>query len=207
MTWRSQQDLQKNPFSIYSFWEKASVEPPLEWIKWSAIVELAIFAKDGIEIQNLLREKPDITLPTEPIFEVEIQGETGAQRRNREVRNQEKSVDWKNRCQKARDKGVMCNSVIWDEEDVRVRSYLFLCLGMEAQRQVQQKRAGLNIQTTREINQVLEDIFITQGIIAFESYNFICRKQSKNERLRSQLPVQTVEIRRMKGFVICSPHT
>ena len=156
----------KNPLSFNSFWEKASSEPPLEWSKWAAIVELAVFAKDGIVIQNLLREKHEITLPTEPILEVEIQGETHAQRRNREVRNQEKNVDWENRCQKARDKGVMCNSVIWDEADARVRSYLFLCLSMEGQRQVQQKRPGLNIQTTttRELKQVLEVIFITQRI-------------------------------------------
>ena len=82
---------------------------PLEWSKWVTIVELALFAKDGIEIQDLLREKPDIVLPTKPILEVEIQGETDAQRRNRAVRNQEKNVDWENRCQKARDKGVMFN--------------------------------------------------------------------------------------------------
>ena len=65
-----------------------------------------------------------------------------------ESRNQEKNVDWENRCQKAREKGVMCNSEIWDEADARVRSYLFLCLGMKGQRQVQQKGLGLNIQTT-----------------------------------------------------------
>ena len=78
--------------------------------------------------------------------------------------------------------GVMCNSVIWDEADARVRSYLFLCLGMERQKQIQQKRPGLDIQTTttRESKRVLEDIFITQRIIAYKRYSFICRKQRKN---------------------------
>ena len=111
----------KNPLKINSFLEKALAEPPLEWSKWVALVELAVFAKDGIEIRNL-REKPEITLPTEPILEVEIHGETNAQRRNRDVRNQEKNVNWENSCQKARGKGVMCNSVNWDEADARVRS-------------------------------------------------------------------------------------
>ena len=67
----------------------------------------------------------------------------------------------------------MCNSVTWDEVDAGVRSYLFLCLGMKGQKQVQLKRPGLNIQTTkttREIKQVLEDIFITQRIIAILFY-------------------------------------
>ena len=185
----------KNPLNIISFWEKASAEPPLEWSKWLALVELAVFAKDGIEIRNLLREKPEVTLPSEPILEVEIQGETDAQRRNRDVRNQEKNVNCENSYHKARDKGVMCNSVNWDEADARERSYLFLCLGMEGQRQVQQKRPGLNIQTTmtRQLIQVLEEIFITHRIIAFERYNFICRKQRKNETLE-QLHADLVEL-------------
>ena len=90
-------------------------------------MELAVFAKDGIEFQNLLREKPEVTSFTEPILELEIQGEIEAQRKNREVRNQEKNVAWEHRCQKIRGKGVMCNSVVWDETDARLRSYLFLC--------------------------------------------------------------------------------
>ena len=77
----------KNPLNIISFWEKASPKPPLEWSKWVALVELAFFAIDEIEIRNLLRDKPGVTLPTKPILAVEIQGETDAQRRNRDVRN------------------------------------------------------------------------------------------------------------------------
>ena len=152
----------------------------LEWSKWVALVELAVFAKNGIEIRNLLREKPEVTLPSDPILEVEIQGETDAQRRNQDVRNQEKNVNWENSCQKARDKGVMCNSVNWDE-NARMRSFVFLCLGMEGERQNQQKRPALNIQTTktRQLKQVLEEVFITHRITAFERYNFICRTQRK----------------------------
>ena len=73
----------KNPLKINSFWGKASAEHPLEWNKWAVVVELAVFAKKRIDIQKLIREKPEFTLPTEPILEVEIQGETDAQRRNR----------------------------------------------------------------------------------------------------------------------------
>ena len=43
----------KNPLNINLFWEKASAEPPLEWSKRAAIFEMAVFAKDGIEIRNL----------------------------------------------------------------------------------------------------------------------------------------------------------
>ena len=66
----------KNPLNINSFWEKSSAEPPLEWRKWVAIVELAVFAKDGIEIRNLLREEPEVTLPSEPIRDTGRKGRT-----------------------------------------------------------------------------------------------------------------------------------
>ena len=86
----------KNPLNINQFWERASAEPPLEWTKWAAILEMAVFAKDGIEIRNLLRARPALAKPAEPVYELEIQDETEAQRKKREVRNQEKRVGWEN---------------------------------------------------------------------------------------------------------------
>ena len=82
----------KNPLKINPFWEKASVEPPLEWSKWEAILEKAVFAKDGIEVRNLLRARPPLIELSEPVYEVEVTGETEAQKKNREVRNQEERV-------------------------------------------------------------------------------------------------------------------
>ena len=114
---------------------------------------MAVFAKDGIEIRNLLRARPTLVEPSEPVYELEITGETEAQRKNREVRNQEKRVDWENHVIKAREKVVLCISYRWDEADARVRSYLFFCLGAEGQRQVQQKKASLVLHnvTTQEL--------------------------------------------------------
>ena len=143
----------KNPLNINPFWEKASFEPPLEWSKWAANVEMAIFAKDGIEVRNLSRARPTLFEPSEPVYEVEITGETDAQRKNREVKNPEKRVGWENHVIKAREKGVLCNSFRWDEADAKVRSYLFLCLRAEGQRQIQQKRPNLksNNVSTQEL--------------------------------------------------------
>ena len=89
----------------------------------------------------------------------------------------------------------MCNSVVWDEPDARIRTYFFLCLGTEGQRQLQQKKTGPNIQATskRELKQVLDDIFITQRVIAFDTYNFIYRKQRKNKTLK-QFHADLVEL-------------
>ena len=97
-------EFSKSPLNINPFWERASAEPPLEWTKWAALLEMAVFAEDGIEIRNLLRARPQLVEPSEPVHEVEITAETEAQRKNREVRNQEKTVDWENHVIKAREK-------------------------------------------------------------------------------------------------------
>ena len=99
---------------------------------------------------------------------------------------QEKRVGWENHVIKTREKGVLCNSFIWDEGDAKVRSYLFLCLSAEGQRQIQQKRPNLQLHTitAQEFMTVfLVEIFVTTRIIAFERYTFICRKQKKAESL------------------------
>ena len=141
--------------------------------------------EDEIEIRYLQRNKPELVEPTEPIYEIEITGDTEARKKNREVKNQEKRVDWENHMVKAREKGVLCNSFRWVEADTKLRSYMFLCFGVEGQRQVQQKRPGLDLHmvTTRNLITTLEDIFLTTRILAFERYNFICRKQRKTESL------------------------
>ena len=71
----------KNPLSINPFWERVSAEPPLEWTKWAAILEMAVFAKDGNDIRNLVRAKPPLVEQTEPISEVEIEGAKKESRR------------------------------------------------------------------------------------------------------------------------------
>ena len=65
---------------------------------------MAVFAKDGIEIRNLLRARPTLVEPAEPVYELEITGETEAQRKNHKVSNQEKRVGLENHVIKARRK-------------------------------------------------------------------------------------------------------
>ena len=81
----------KNPLNINPFWERASAEPPLEWTKWAAILEIAVFAKDGIEIRFLLRDRPQLVEPSEPVCEVEITGETKPKRKTARCATKKKS--------------------------------------------------------------------------------------------------------------------
>ena len=160
----------KSPLNINPFSEKASTGPHLEWSKCAAIVKMAEFAEDGIEVWIFLRDQPEFVDPPEPVLEVKKMRETDAQRKIREARSQEKRVGWENRCLKSREKGVLCNSVAWDEADANVGSYLFLWLGTEGQRQVQQKCSGLDIQstTTKSLVLVKEVSFKTEKVIAFK---------------------------------------
>ena len=66
------------------------------------------------------------------------------------MKNQEKRVIWENYVKKSRDKGVLGNNVPWDDADNKVRCYMFLYLGSEGQRQLQQKRPRLDIQTSQK---------------------------------------------------------
>ena len=131
---------------------------------------MAVFAKDEIEVRNLQKKRTPLVEPTEPVYEVEITGETDAQRKNRAVRNQEKRVGWESHVMIARDKGVLFNSFRWDDADAKARNYIFLCLGAEGQRQLQQKHPGLVLPTvtTREIITILEVIIVTNRIVAFK---------------------------------------
>ena len=76
----------------------------------------------------------------------------------------------------------MCNSVNRDEADARMRSYLLLCLGMEGQSQVKQKRPGLHLQTTttRQLKPVLEEILL--HIESFHSTDKVLSAVNKGKK-------------------------
>ena len=53
---------------------------------------MAVFAKDGVEVRILLRAKPPLLEPREPIYELEISSETEAQRKNQDKRKQKNEL-------------------------------------------------------------------------------------------------------------------
>ena len=81
----------KKPLNINPFWEKASVEPPLEWSKWAAILKMAVFTKEGIEKRNLLRARPPLIEPSEPVYEIEINGQNRGTKKPRSSQSRETS--------------------------------------------------------------------------------------------------------------------
>ena len=84
----AQSSTSKAPLNIEVFWEKASLEPPLEWQKWFFIFTAALFAKEYIDATELLGTKPTkVTLPRRPRAETAIAEENSEQKSAREIRN------------------------------------------------------------------------------------------------------------------------
>ena len=77
--------------------------------------------------------------------------------------------------ERERERGAVSNHFPWDEVDTEVQNYIFPRFGAERQRQLQQKRPRLDVQSSP--TKKFDDVFITTRSIAFERYNFIGHKQ------------------------------
>ena len=74
------------------------------------MMKMAVFAKDGLEVRDLLRTKPPIVKPHESICKIKIR-QKEAQKCNQDICNQEQKVNWENNAIKFRDRGVLCNNI------------------------------------------------------------------------------------------------
>ena len=93
---------------IEPFWEKPTLEPPLRWDRWQIMLKLAIMVKEGISIDILLADPPDmVILPPEPIYEDNVENSTTS-KRDRKIRNEQLKNSWLNRCQKIELVGILC---------------------------------------------------------------------------------------------------
>ena len=131
----------KTPLGVNPFWEQRAT-PPIEWKQWLSTLKMAIMARDSIEVDKLLKLKPqptDLFYPTLPTYEEEFEGETEDKARNREQRNERRRVDFENECKVIERKGAMVDRIPWDEADTKVKSLIYLSLGAEARRTYHQK--------------------------------------------------------------------
>ena len=129
----AQSAFSRSPIGVALFWKKGA-QPTTTWEKWITTTNLAISAKENIQVENLLRPKPtaeELEYPQEPTYEPALPDETTAEKRQREQRNTKRKVDWKNQCQAVEDQGPMINNGNWDEVDNKVKSLIYLSLGTE----------------------------------------------------------------------------
>ena len=75
----------KTPLGVNPIWESGAT-PLIEWKQWFATLKMAIVAHDSIDVDKLLRLKPqptDLFYPTLPTYEEEFEGETEDEARQR----------------------------------------------------------------------------------------------------------------------------
>ena len=178
-----------SPVGIPFFWE-SGMEPPVEWPTWAATLKLAIMAKNSINVDSLLKQKPDIkdlTYPAEPTYEPAIENETQAQHRERDIRNNKRKADWENECKQIAFRGPFVDNVPWDEADLKVRSLIYLSLGTEGQRIYQQRFPHSEIEriTVFELAHELSLTFTQPRNITYDRFLLFTCKQKPNEKLES----------------------
>ena len=107
-------DSGKSPLGIQPFWEKATLEPPIQWEFWRIQLKPAILAREGIEVDLLLVDPPEhVLLPPEPAYEDAVDNPTAQPERDRRTRNEQAKTAWKNQCQRVITVGVLCGHKPW----------------------------------------------------------------------------------------------
>ena len=126
---QSAAESKKTPLHIEAFWEKPTATPPLTWDKWHQQWKLALLAKVGIQLDNLLNDPPAaVTYPPEPTYEEPVENHTQATERDRKVRNQQLKVNWQNRCKKIEEIGILCGDKSWGIYEQKSISLLYLSI-------------------------------------------------------------------------------
>ena len=106
---QSAAESKSTPRHLEAFWEKPTATPPLTWDKWHQQWKLALLAKEGIQLDNLLNDPPAaVTYPPELTYEEPVENNTQATERDRKVRNKQLKVNWQNLCNKIEEIGILC---------------------------------------------------------------------------------------------------
>ena len=80
--------------------------------------KLAIMAKKNIILDTLLGPKPEmVDFPLEPIYEETIIGSSAQSEREKNVRNAQQKMNWRNKCQRLIEVGIMCGDKPWSLAD------------------------------------------------------------------------------------------
>ena len=168
---------------IVPFWDKPTLEPPLQWDRWQIMLKLAVMSKEGISIDILLEEPQKkshslLNPYTRMTLKTALQSE-----RDRRIRNEQLKNSWLNRCQKRELVGILCSEKPWKNCDTKVVSLTYLSLGMEGRRIFGSQEPNIQIDqvTTKDLWECLDRVFTKQRNITFDRYTFLTRKQLKGE--------------------------
>ena len=153
----------KTPLGVNPFWDSGAT-PPVEWKQCFATLKMAIMARKKVEVEKLLKLKPqpaDLFYPTLPSYEEDLEGGTDEEGRQREQRNERRRVDFENECKVIESKGALVDRIPCYEADKKTKSLIYLSLGAEARQTYYQKKPHAQIEkcTTHELVHELNIIF------------------------------------------------
>ena len=156
--------------------------------KWTQQWKLALLAKEGIQLDNLLNDPSStVTYPPEPTYEEPVENHTQATENDRKVRNQQLKVNWQNRCKKVDEIGILFGDKPWGICEQKTISLLYLSIGTEGRRIFRSKHPHFQIekQPFKELWQAMEDSFTKVRNITYDRIVFYSCKQQKGESVES----------------------
>ena len=117
-----------NVRGIPPFWPNHTLEPPHAWTQWSDQFQLAIIAKENLDLESL--NGPEIPETQIPILEQATGSESDAEKANRESRNKSTMKQYESAEEKRiNEEKRKFNGIRRTEADKKLRSILFLGLG------------------------------------------------------------------------------
>ena len=176
------QSNERNVRGIISFWPNHTLEPPNSWIQWRDQFQLAIIAKENLDLDSL--NGPQIPETQIPILERATGSKSDTDRSSRETRNKNAMEQYEaaeeKRINEEKRKLIGMRRA---EADKKLRSILFLALGSERKRGIAQKKSRLKSLTISftEFWTLLDTAFKKPPNTTFERYNLLNRKQKDRE--------------------------
>ena len=179
----------QSPIGVPLFWESGA-NPTIEWQTWFSTFKMAVMAKENMQVEQLLRNKPtlnDLFYPTIPSYEERKENSNEEEDRKREIRNERRNVDWENECTHIQNRGPMIDKFTWDEADLKIKSVIYLSLGTEATRIFHQRNPHTMIDrcTKNEIVYELGLTFTRPQNLTFDRFQLITVQQNANENLET----------------------
>ena len=108
-------------------------------------------------------------------------------KKQRDRRNERRKVDWENECKQLEQNGPMIDRFPWDEADLKVKSLIYLSIGLEGNRTFYQRNPHARIEwcTTNELVHELTLTFTRPRNRMFDRFQCFKTMQQHNESLET----------------------
>ena len=146
--------------------------------------------KKNLKVDKLLRTKPtpvDLFYPAMPSLEEARQHESEEEKRKRDIRNQRRKIGWENECKTIEYRGPYVDRYPWEEEDTKIKSFLYLSIGTEGTRIYHHNNplTKIDTSTTDEFAHELSLTFTKPRNKTYDRFQIINARQEPHESLET----------------------